>query len=109
MWKVGTKQSGGRGQYGHVFSAWSRWLLETGSSLWRFCGSVPRQYIPQWKKASKKPWSKVLAGYPVVDVRVTLYDGSYHSVDSSEMAFKIAASMAFKMGFMDAQPILSPS
>ena len=72
-----------------------------------FGGAVPRQYIPAVEKGIQETLVEgVLAGYPVVDVKVSLYDGSYHSVDSSEMAFKIAASMAFKKGFMDASPVL---
>ncbi len=103
------KQSGGRGQYGHV------WLeLEpkpTGEGFEFvdkiFGGAVPKQYIPAVEKGLRETMEEgILAGYPVVDIKVTLYDGSYHSVDSSEMAFKIAASMALKKGFMDAQPIL---
>ncbi len=103
------KQSGGRGQFGHV------WLeltpLSSGAGFEFvdkiFGGAVPRQYIPAVEKGLRETMEEgVLAGYPVVDVRATLYDGSYHSVDSSEMAFKIAASMAFKKGFMDAKPIL---
>ena len=103
------KQSGGRGQYGHV------WLeiepLPPGGDFEFvdkiFGGAVPRQYIPAVEKGVRETMEEgVLAGYPVVDVKVTLYDGSYHSVDSSEMAFKIAASMAFKKGFMEANPVL---
>ncbi len=103
------KQSGGRGQYGHVWLELS--ALPPGGNFEFvdkiFGGSVPRQYIPAVEKGVRETMAEgVLAGYRVVDVRVTLYDGSYHSVDSSEMAFKIAASMAFKKGFMDAKPIL---
>lgn len=103
------KQSGGRGQYGHVWLELSP--LPAGSDFEFvdkiFGGSVPRNYIPAVEKGVRETMEKgVLAGYPVVDTRVTLYDGSYHPVDSSEMAFKIAASMAFKKGFMDAKPIL---
>lgn len=102
------KQSGGRGQFGHV------WLelnpLPGGEFEFVdkiFGGSVPQNYRPAVEKGVRETMEKgVLAGYPVVDVQVTLYDGSYHPVDSSEMAFKIAASMAFKKGFMDAKPIL---
>jgi elongation factor G len=103
------KQSGGRGQYGHV------WLelnpLHNGNNFEFedkiFGGAVPKNYIPAVEKGVRETMEKgVLAGYPVVNVKVTLFDGSYHSVDSSEMAFKIAASMAFKKGFMMAKPIL---
>lgn len=103
------KQSGGRGQFGHV------WIeiepLAPGGDFEFvdkiFGGAVPRQYIPAVEKGTRETMVEgILAGYPVVDVKVILYDGSYHPVDSSEMAFKIAASMAFKKGFMDAQPIL---
>lgn len=72
-----------------------------------FGGSVPRQYIPAVEKGLRECLNEgVLAGYPVVDVKVALVDGSYHPVDSSEMAFKVAASMAFKKGFLDAKPVL---
>ena len=93
------RQSGGRGQYGHV------WLeaepMERGKGF-EFVdaikgGSIPQEYIPAVQKGIKEAIDKgVLAGYPVVDVKVTLYDGSFHEVDSSEMAFKIAGSMAFQ-------------
>lgn len=103
------KQTGGRGQYGHV------WLelqpLPPGGGFEFvdkiFGGAVPKQYIPAVEKGVRETMEEgVLAGYPVVDVRVILYDGSYHSVDSSELAFKIASSMAFKKGFMEANPVL---
>ncbi|MGE5585034.1 MAG: elongation factor G [Bacillota bacterium] len=103
------KQTGGRGQYGHVFLEIEP--LPPGGEFEFvdkiFGGAVPRQYIPAVEKGVREALTEgVLAGYPVVDVRVTLYDGSYHPVDSSEMAFKIAASMAFKKGVMDAHPVL---
>lgn len=103
------KQSGGRGQYGHVWLEISP--LPSGSGFEFkddiFGGAVPKNFIPAVEKGIRETMEKgVLAGYPVVDVRVSLFDGSYHSVDSSEMAFKIAASLAFKKGFMDAKPIL---
>jgi elongation factor G len=95
------RQSGGRGQYGHV------WLdlapLERGTGF-EFVnktvgGSIPREYVPAVEKGVKEAMEGgVLAGYPLVDCKVTLFDGSYHEVDSSEMAFKIAGSMAFKEG-----------
>ena len=103
------RQSGGRGQYGHC------WLriepLEAGKG-YEFAnevvgGVIPKEYIPAVDKGVQEQIANgVLAGYPVVDVKVTVFDGSYHEVDSSEMAFKIAASMAFKAGFMKAQPVL---
>lgn len=105
------KQSGGRGQYGHV------WLeLEPAAPDQEerlvfvdaiFGGAVPRQYIPAVEKGLWEILDEgVLAGYPVEKIKVTLFDGSYHAVDSSEMAFKIATHMAFKKGFMEANPIL---
>ncbi len=103
------RQSGGRGQYGHV---WLRMEpLEPGGGF-EFenaivGGVVPKDYIPAVTKGVEEAMNNgVLAGYPVVDVKVTLYDGSYHDVDSNENAFKIAASMAFKDGFMRANPVL---
>ncbi|HEX2952985.1 MAG TPA: elongation factor G [Bacillota bacterium] len=103
------KQSGGRGQYGHVKIKMDP--LPPGGGIKFvdeiFGGSVPREYIPAVEKGLHEIVVEgVLAGYPVVDVKVTLYDGSYHDVDSSEMAFKIATHLAFKKGFMEAKPIL---
>jgi len=103
------RQSGGRGQYGHVNIIVEP--MEPGSKF-EFVnkivgGTVPREYIPAVEKGVKEALDNgVLAGYPVVDVKVTLYDGSYHEVDSSEMAFKIAASMAFKNATRIAGPVL---
>ncbi len=103
------KQTGGRGQYGHVFLEISP--LPAGSDFEFedkiFGGSVPRQYIPAVEKGIRESLDEgMLAGYPLVDFKVTLYDGSYHPVDSSEMAFKIAASMALKKGILQASPVL---
>ncbi len=103
------KQSGGRGQYGHVWLEMSPMPLGEGFVFEDniFGGSVPKQYIPAVEKGIRETMvDGVIAGYPVVDVKVSLFDGSYHDVDSSEMAFKIASSMAFKKGFVDAKPIL---
>ncbi|MDA8205831.1 MAG: elongation factor G [Thermaerobacter sp.] len=103
------RQSGGRGQYGHV------WLklepLEPGQGF-EFVnkivgGVVPREYVPAVEAGVKDAMQTgVLAGYPTIDVRVTIYDGSYHEVDSSEMAFKIAGSIGFKEGARKASPVL---
>ncbi len=103
------RQTGGRGQYGHV------WLriepLEAGTG-YEFenkivGGAVPKEYIAAVDKGIQEAMAAgVLAGFPIVDVKVTLYDGSYHDVDSSEMAFKIAASMGFKQGVRKARPVL---
>jgi elongation factor G len=103
------RQSGGRGQYGHV-------LLEVqplpAGEKFQFVdairgGTIPREYIPAVEKGIREAAGNgVLAGYPVVDVKVTLLDGSFHEVDSSEMAFKIAGSMGFKEGARRAHPIL---
>ena len=103
------RQSGGRGQYGHV---WLELAPNEPGDGFVFedkivGGSVPREYInPTQKGVVEAMESGVLAGYPVVDVKVALVDGSYHEVDSSEMAFKIAGSMAFKDGAQKAGPIL---
>jgi elongation factor G len=103
------RQSGGRGQYGHV------WLKIEPNELgkgYEFIngvvgGVVPREYIPAVDKGVKEAVDTgVIAGYPVVDVKVTLFDGSYHDVDSNEMAFKIAGSMGFKDGFRNAKPVI---
>jgi elongation factor G len=103
------KQSGGRGQYGHV------WLKlepnETGKGV-EFVngitgGSVPREFIPAVEKGVVEACSTgVIAGYPVVDVKVTLFDGSYHDVDSDEISFRMAAIFGFKDGFRRAKPII---
>ncbi len=103
------RQSGGHGQYGHC------WLrlepLEPGKG-YEFAneivgGVIPKEFVPAIDKGCQETAAGgVLAGYPVVDVKVTVYDGSYHEVDSSELAFKTAASMAFKGGFMKASPVL---
>ncbi|MGI6658681.1 MAG: elongation factor G [Dethiobacteraceae bacterium] len=103
------KQSGGRGQYGHVWIEFEP--LHEGEDFEFvdkiFGGAVPRQYIPAVEKGLREAMeSGVLAGYPVVGIKASLYDGSYHSVDSSEMAFKIAASLAFKKGMEQANPVL---
>jgi elongation factor G len=103
------RQTGGRGQYGHV------WLklepLPQGKG-YEFVngivgGSVPREYIPAVDKGIQEAvQTGVIAGYPIVDVKVTIFDGSYHDVDSNEMAFKIAGSIGFKEGFRKAKPVL---
>jgi elongation factor G len=103
------RQSGGRGQYGHV------WLkmepLPEGEGF-EFVneivgGAVPKEFIPAVEKGcSEQMDSGVIAGYPMLDVKVTLYDGSFHDVDSNEMAFKVAASMGFRKGAVEASPIL---
>ena len=102
------KQSGGRGQYGHVwieFESLPNQEFEFVDKI--FGGAVPRQYIPAVEKGLREALNEgVLAGYPVINIRAILYDGSYHPVDSSEMAFKIAASLAFKKGCIEANPVL---
>lgn len=103
------KQSGGRGQYGHVIIRFEP--LPRGDHFEFvdkiFGGAVPRNYIPAVEKGLIEALTEgVLAGFPAVDIRATLLDGSYHNVDSSEMAFKIAASLAYKKGIADAKPVL---
>ncbi len=103
------KQSGGRGQYGHV---WIRLEPNEAGKGYEFVdaikgGVVPREYIPAVDKGLQETLPNgVLAGFPVVDVKVTLFDGSYHDVDSNENAFKMAASMAFKEAMRKANPVL---
>lgn len=103
------KQSGGRGQYGHVYLRLEP--LEPGAG-YEFVndikgGAIPKEYIPAVDKGCQEAMQGgVLAGYPVEDVRVTVYDGSYHEVDSSEMAFKLAASMGFKEGARKAGAVI---
>jgi len=103
------RQSGGRGQFGHV------WLkmepLPEGEGF-EFVneivgGAVPKEYIPAVEKGCREQMDGgVLAGFPMLDVKVTLFDGSFHDVDSNEMAFKVAASMGFKKGAMEASPVM---
>ena len=103
------KQSGGRGQYGHVWLRLEPLALGAGVEFDEeiFGGSVPNNYIPAVEKgARKKLLEGIIAGYPMVDVKVVLYDGSYHDVDSSELAFVLATSIALKKGVPTAGPVL---
>ena len=103
------RQSGGRGQYGHVYLKIEPQVPGDGFEFENKIvgGVIPKEYIPAVEKGVKEAiFNGVIAGYPVVDVKVTLYDGSFHDVDSSEMAFKIAGSMAFRDGARQADPVL---
>ena len=103
------RQSGGRGQYGHVWVEFAPQLPGTGYSFENKIvgGVVPKEYITPVDNGIREAMqSGILAGYPVVDVKATIYDGSYHDVDSSEMAFKIAGSMAFKTAMQQSSPAL---
>ncbi len=102
------KQSGGHGQYGHVklrFEPYPDGEFEFAETI--FGGAVPKNYHPAVEKGVREAMAEgILAGYPVTNIKVTLFDGSYHDVDSSEMSFKIAASMCFKKGVEKAHPVL---
>jgi elongation factor G len=103
------RQSGGRGQYGHVFLRFEPGEQGSGYEFINAIvgGVIPKEYIPAVDKGVQEQMQNgVIAGFPVVDVKVTLYDGSYHDVDSSEMAFKIAGSVGFKEGAARANPVL---
>lgn len=103
------KQSGGRGQYGHVLLRIEPLKRGKGFEFDEeiFGGAIPSQYIPAVEKGIREAKTEgILAGYPVVDFKATVYDGSYHDVDSSEMAFKIAASKAFRKGVKQAKPVI---
>ena len=104
------RQSGGRGQYGHVYIKMEP--LNSEEENYEFVnkivgGAIPKEFIPAVDKGCKEQMEAgVIAGYPLVKVKVTLYDGSFHDVDSSEIAFKVAGSMAFKDGALKADPVL---
>ena len=104
------RQSGGRGQYGHVYIRMEP--LKSKEKNYEFVneisgGAIPREFIPAVDKGCQEQMETgVVAGYPLVDIKVSLYDGSFHDVDSSEIAFKVAGSMAFKEGALKANPVL---
>ncbi len=106
------RQTGGRGQYGHVWVKLEPFRDEDGGFAYEFIdeivgGVIPREYIPAVNKGIQDQMQNgVIAGYPLIGVRATLYDGSFHDVDSSEMAFKIAGSMALREGAQNAEPVL---
>jgi len=103
------RQSGGRGQFGHVYIEIEPLEMGKGFEFENKIvgGTIPREYIPAVEKGIKESADRgILAGYPVVDIKARLYDGSYHEVDSSEMAFKIAGSMAFKEAAKNAKPVI---
>jgi elongation factor G len=103
------KQSGGKGQYGHCWLRITPQEPGTGNSFASKIvgGTIPKEFIPAIEKGVNETYnSGVLAGYPLVDIHAEVYDGSYHDVDSSEIAFKLAASMALKDGILKANPVL---
>jgi len=106
------RQTGGRGQYGHVWLTLEPYKDEEGAAAYEFVdeivgGVVPREYIPAVNKGIQEQMlNGVIAGYPLIGVKATLYDGSFHEVDSSEMAFRIAGSMALREGAQKARPVL---
>jgi elongation factor G len=105
------KQSGGRGQYGHC---WLRVEPNTGEDAKNFeffeetkGGSIPREYIPAIEKGAREAMDRgAIAGFPLINIKVTVFDGSYHDVDSNEAAFKMAGSMAFQEAVRNAKPVL---
>ncbi len=103
------RQSGGKGQFGHV---WLKMEPNEEGAGFEFIneivgGAVPKEFIPAIEKGCKEQMdSGVIAGYPLLDIKVTLYDGSFHDVDSNEMAFKVAASMGFRKGALEANPVI---
>ncbi|BBA85267.1 elongation factor G [endosymbiont of Sipalinus gigas] len=104
------RQTGGRGQFGHVFLKIEP--IKNGNNTYEFInkivgGVIPKEYIPAIDKGVKEQMKGgILAGYPIINIKVTCYDGSYHEVDSSEIAFKIAGSIAFREAFLKANPVL---